>query len=166
MAHGSLLTVATIGKAHGIRGELKVRCSEEHYHLLATGPEVHVDGRAMRVQQIRGHVSSPILQLVGVTSRTQAEQLQGKSISVHRDLLPALEDDEYYVGDLEGLEAWSGTQRIGVVTQVDVLPANTVLTVARDAGSTLLVPLIRDAVPVMDVPGGRIELNMEFLGDD
>ena len=50
--------------------------------------------------------------------------------------------------------------------QAASLPANVVLTVKLDAGGDLLVPLIDDAVPTVDVVGRRLDVDCAFLGVD
>ena len=47
---------------------------------------------------------------------------------------------------------------------MDVLPANAVITIKRDAGGPeLLVPFIRDAVPEVEVEQGWITVDVGFV---
>lgn len=144
-----------------------MNCAPEHFELLQGLPQVHLlpDDRAVRVAEVGGMATAPIVHFEGVDDRNGAESLRGKTLAAHRDAFPTPAEDEFYVGDFEGVEvrALDG-QRIGAVQRVDVLPANAVLTVRRDAGGPeLLVPFIKDAVPHVDLEGGHITIDVGFL---
>lgn len=173
-----LLSVGTLTKAHGVRGELKLRCSTEHVEFLR---DAAVDGLTITLRtpeedefevtfaQVRGHESAPIVAIDGIEDREAADPFRGATILVPRDALPEPEQDEYFLADLEGCavhDASSGEQ-LGVVTEAASLPANVVLAVRLAAGADpLLVPLVDDAVPRVDVVARRLDVDLEFLGLD
>jgi 16S rRNA processing protein RimM len=172
----AMLTVATITKLHGIRGELKLRATPEYVEFLrqaaidALALTLHLpnsgDEYEVTLASVRGHESAPIIAIDGVDHRDDAEQYRGAQVRVARELLPETEQDEYYLGDLDGCivhDSATGTP-IGRVTQADALPANVVLTIALDAGGTLLAPLAGDAVPLVDIDARRIDVDIAFLG--
>jgi 16S rRNA processing protein RimM len=45
------------------------------------------------------------------------------------------------------------------------LPSCEALEVARADGPDLLIPMVRDAVRSIDVPGRRIDVDLSFLGE-
>lgn len=172
------LTIATLTKLHGVRGELKLRAAPEYVaflqhaandamtltlHLPESGDEYEVT-----FASVRGHESAPIVAIDGVDSREDAETYRGAQVRVARELLPEIEPDEYYLGDLDGCivhDSATGAV-IGRVTLAESLPANIVLTIALDAGGTLLAPLAGDAVPNVDIDSRRIDIDVAFLGID
>lgn len=173
-----LLSVATLGKLHGVKGELKLRCSPERVPFLREVAEEAVpvtlrlpetgDEYEITFTHVRGHESAPIVAIDGVEGREAAEEYRGAQVLVARDALPPLEEDEYFLGDLEGcvVHDTATGARIGIVTRADSLPANVVLTVRLDAGEELLAPLVADAVPTVDVTARRVDLDVAFLGLD
>jgi 16S rRNA processing protein RimM len=162
-----LLALGTIGRAHGVRGAVRVRCSPEHFAFLKTLPELFLNGKPHRVTEVRGVAADAIVTIDGIVTRNDAEALNGAVIEVDRTLLSPPGEDEYFIADLEGCEVFAtGGALFGVAQRVDVLPANAVITVKRaDGGKDLLVPLIHDAVPVVDVAGRRLEIDLDFLGE-
>lgn len=164
---GDRLAIATIARPHGVRGEVKVRCSPDYLAFLAGCPLVHVAGRELRVAAVRGSEGAPIVAFEGIASRTDAEQLQGRAVEADRAALPQLAHDEYYLTDFAGLEVVDASGvRLGVVATAANYPANVVLTIRLDAGGELLAPLTHDAVPVVDLAAGRISIDPAFLGID
>jgi 16S rRNA processing protein RimM len=173
-----LLSVATLGKLHGVKGELKLRCTPERVEFLREIAEDAVpvtlrlpesgDEYEVTFTHVRGHESAPIVAIDGIDGREAAEEYRGADVLVARDALPPLDEDEYFLGDLEGciVHDTATGERIGAVTRADSLPANVVLTVRLDAGGDLLAPLVTDAVPTVDVAARRIDLHVAFLGLD
>jgi 16S rRNA processing protein RimM len=172
------LTVATLTKLHGIRGELKLRATPEYVDFLrqaaadALPLTLHLpdsgDEYEVTFASVRGHESAPIVAIDGVVDREEAEGYRGAQVRVARERLPENEPDEYYLGDLDGCSVHdsSSGQRIGQVTRADALPANVVLTITLDDGGTLLAPLACDAVPMVDIDARRIDVDVAFLGLD
>ena len=84
-----------------------------------------------------------------------------------RAAAPALEPDEWYAEDLQGLRVVDGATDVGTVRELVALPSCEVLEVERDGDrSPLLIPLVRDAVRRVDVAGGTVDVDLEFLGED
>jgi 16S rRNA processing protein RimM len=171
-----ILSVATLTRLHGVRGELKLRAEPEMVAFLrgaadeATPITLRMpdsgDEYEVTFAHVRGHESAPIVQIDGVEDRSGAEEFRGALVCVARELLPEPEQDEYFLADLVGcvVHDHASGERLGVVTKAESLPANEVLTIRLDAGGTLLAPLAGDATPTVDVEARRIDVDAEFLG--
>lgn len=171
-----VLAVATLAKLHGIRGEIKLRATDEYVDLLRTAADEAYpitlripdtgDEYEVTFAHVRGADSSPIVMIDGVDSREAAETYCGAQVCLTRDLIPVPDDDEYFLADLEACEAFDHLtgRLLGKVTKAEALPANTVLTIKLVGGELLYAPLANDAVPTVDVAARRIELNADFLG--
>jgi 16S rRNA processing protein RimM len=166
------LIIATIAKPHGIRGAVRIHTRSEHVAFLRTLPEVRVGTMATRVRAVAGTDDRPIVSFEGIDDRNAAEQIRGLDLAVERELLPppVQEDDEYFRADLEGclVVAEEDGRELGCIIRVDILPANDVLVVRTSRGPRhdILVPFIKDAVPVVDVAARRVTVRADFLGID
>lgn len=172
----SVLSVATLTKVHGIRGELKLRAEPDMVAFLRDAAEEALpitlrmpdsgDEYEVTFASVRGHESAPIVAIDGVDDRSSAEEYRGALVCVARELLPEPEEDEYFLADLDGCAVHDSASgdRIGVVTKAEALPANVVLTIRLDAGETILAPLVDDAVPSVDVAARRLDIDLAFLG--
>jgi 16S rRNA processing protein RimM len=152
-----------VGRPHGLDGSFHV--IEPVAHLLDEGTIVNVGGQDQRVDRRAGFDARPIIRLEGFSERAAADALRGQELLVARETAPELDEDEWWVTDLEGCAVSDGPTAVGVVAQVLELPSCEVLEVAREEQPPLLVPLIRDAVRAVDVDARRIDIDLQFLGE-
>jgi 16S rRNA processing protein RimM len=93
------------------------------------------------------------------------ESRRGEPLLARREQAPELPEEEWWAEDLEGCAVLASGREIGIVRRLIGLPSCEVLEVeCLDGGDELLVPLIRDAVPEVDVERREIEVDLEFLG--
>ena len=73
-------------------------------------------------------------------------------------MLPEPEDDEWYYEDLVGLKALSSDgAEIGEIVAVQNFGGGDLLEIKpADSAGTVMVPFTKAAVPVVDVKGGRV----------
>jgi 16S rRNA processing protein RimM len=154
-----------VGRPHGLDGSFHVL--EPSPLLLAEGAEVVLDGHALRIVRRAGDERRPIIRLEGVKDRSGAERLGGTVLFAARAQAPELGPDEWWAEDLEGCSVRDRGRPVGTVRRLLALPSCEVLEVERtDGGANLLVPLIADAVRVIDADRREIEVDLRFLGED
>jgi 16S rRNA processing protein RimM len=88
---------------------------------------------------------------------------------VPREKLPATEDGEYYHADLIGLAAvTTADEPLGRVVAIHNFGAGDIIEIAPPQGTTMLLPFTNAVVPMVDLAGGRvvIELPEEIDGDE
>ncbi|MEA3363023.1 MAG: ribosome maturation factor RimM [Thermodesulfobacteriota bacterium] len=105
----SLLEIGKIVGTHGLRGDLKVRLNSGDPDLLLTLKQIELSlptGEPLSVNISRQvlHKGRVLLHLQGLDSIDQVELLVGSQVLIDEELLPELSDDEYYWGELKGLE--------------------------------------------------------------
>lgn len=168
-----LVVVAQFGAAHGVRGEVRLKSfTENPLAVRSYGPLQAKDGRKFVISTARQAAGTSLEMLVvrveGVTTRNQAEALTGLELSVPRDNLPAADDDEFYHGDLIGLDAsmTDGTPA-GTIVGVRNFGAGDLLEIAPSRGATILIPFTRAAVPEIDMAARRVVIDPPpgLLGD-
>src|SRR5205085_2486629 len=134
------------------------------------GPLTTKDGarqfEVATARQARDHL---VATLKGITSRDEAERLNGLELYVAREKLPATDEDEYYHADLIGLAAvTTADEPLGRVVAIHNFGAGDIIEIAPPDGATLLLPFTNAVVPTVDLAGGRvvIELPEEIEGED
>jgi len=166
-----LLLIGRCGRAHGVRGEVKVFPETDDPEQFAGLPRVFVGeapGAAVeravegvRFQPQKGR-TLVLLRLGGVASREDAEALRGRYVYAAEADLPPLEEGEVYLHDLVGLAVWTvgedGAPAGAVGTVRDVLTggAQLLLVVARDGAPDALVPDTPEIVRAVDLDAGRV----------
>jgi len=165
------ICVARIGAAHGVRGAVKLwTFTEDPLAVTRYGPLTTKDGaRSFEVAHAREARDHLVATLKGVTTRNEAERLNGLELYIAREKLPATADDEYYHADLIGLAAvTTGVEPLGKVVAIHNFGAGDIIEIAPPSGATMLLPFTNAVVPTVDVANGRvvIELPQEVEGDE
>jgi 16S rRNA processing protein RimM len=155
---GRRVCVGQIAGARGLKGEFFVRSFTADRHAVADyGPlSTEAGDRLLRIWVVGMTKNGLVVRAEGIDDRSAAEALQGTRLYVSRQALPPPAEDEFYHADLIGLEAelaggdGAPLRRLGRVAAVPVLEI-------ADTGSVpLMVPFSKEAVPEVDVAGGRI----------
>jgi 16S rRNA processing protein RimM len=166
-----LICVARIGAAHGVRGAVKLwTFTEDPLAVRRYGPLITKDGkRQFEVAQAREAKDHLVATFKGVTTRDEAERLNGIELYVAREKLPATDEDEYYHADLIGLAAvTTAGESLGRVLAIHNFGAGDIIEIAPPKGTTMLLPFSNAVVPEVDLEGGRvvIELPQEIEDED
>ena len=166
----ALVCVARIGAAHGVRGAVKLwTFTEDPFAVRRYGPLLSKDGRRQfEVAQAREAKDHLVATFKGVTTRDEAERLNGIELYVAREKLPATDEDEYYHTDLIGLAAvTTGGDALGRVLAIHNFGAGDIIEIAPPKGPTMLLPFSNAVVPEVDLKAGRvvIALPQEIEGD-
>ncbi len=168
------ICLGAIVGVHGIKGEVKVKswtASDQDigsYGLLENEDEsrlfeLEVIGRSKELLRCK---------IKGVNNRNAAEALIGTALYVNRDVLPDLEEEEYYQADLIGLDVveQASNQIAGKVSGLYNFGAGDILEIKLAAtGKTELIPFTRRYVPQVRIAEGRIVVStllMNFAADD
>jgi 16S rRNA processing protein RimM len=154
------ICVARLGAAHGVRGEVRLwSFTAEPAAVVDYGPFETADGRAIEIETLRPAKDFFVARLKGVADRNAAEALRNVELFVPRTRLPAPADnDEFYHADLIGLAVVDAAGvPLGTVVALHNFGAGDIVEVRRaDANDTVMLPFTQDAVPEIDVAGGRI----------
>jgi 16S rRNA processing protein RimM len=147
-----MLQVGVILRAHGIRGELRVRVESDS---LSTLERVYIAGREHRVVRVRPDKEDLLIQLEGIADRNAAEALRGQTIHAPREDLPPPDPGEHYVADLIGCKVYDSAGRfLGEVTGSFFSGAHETLEVKGER--EFLLPFIAPIVTQVDVAARRI----------
>jgi 16S rRNA processing protein RimM len=163
-----MVCVAQVATAHGVRGALRLRTfTEDPASVAAYGPLCDEKGRELFSVRVIGAAKGGVLAKAdGIETRDDAEALRGVRLFVPRDRLPEPEDeDEFYLTDLVGLEAVDAEGAVrGRVVAVQNFGAGDLVEVRGPDGETFYVPFTREAVPEVDVKGGRVVIAPPAVG--
>ena len=163
MSTSGLWACGTLGKVHGLRGELYLNLSPEGLERLRLGTRFFVAGtrqtaegagelRPCEVTRVGGDDRRPLVRLDLAATREQAVALQGMELFAAGGELDAL--PFYKVADLIGLRVETAAgHHLGEVSDVLETPAHEVLEIRAPDGSSLLVPLVDELVTVDEKAG-------------
>lgn len=159
----SWIELGVIAKPHGVRGELRVHVFNPESTLLEELAEVFLIGgegeepALVDVESTRRGPKALLMRLADVTTREGAEALRGYTLCVPREALPELEEGEYYLADLIGLDAVEGSEPIGKIIEVVDYPSAECLKIERPGGY-IEVPMVDPWLVRVDLRQGKVHL--------
>jgi 16S rRNA processing protein RimM len=161
------ICVARLGAAHGVRGEVRLwSFTAEPAAVVDYGPFETANGRVIEIETLRPAKDFFVVRLKGVADRTAAEALRNLELFVPRARLPVPADgDEFYHADLIGLAVVDASgAALGTVVALHNFGAGDIIEVRRtEASDTVMLPFTQDAVPEIDVAGGRVVVARELF---
>ena len=145
-----LLQVGAIIKTHGIKGEVKVYPLTDDVQRFKKLKEVILepekDNIILEIESVKFQKNIVILKFKGFDSINDIEVHVKKGIFVTRKDAVPLDEDEYFVADLIGLDVVTDEDKeFGVVKDVLHTGANDVYVIEHQ-GKEVLVPAIKECI--------------------
>lgn len=169
------VVVATIGKAHGLRGETAlILRTDQPEERLAPGTVYRVDAptgpRTLTVAATRVSNGRWYARFEEVADRTAAEELRGVDLALEVDTEEEADadPDAWYPSELKGLAVRriDDGEELGTVVDLLHYPAQDLLVVRTGQGRRVMLPFVEELVPEVDLdqqvvladpPGGLFE---------
>ena len=163
------LKVGTVVGVHGLKGEIKVNPSSDFPERFTdSGPRWLRKGtkeEIMEMQLIGGRQlpgkSLFVVKFATVVDRNTAEKLIGLDMLVMADDRPKLNEGEFHLLDLLGLDAQvlkNGEIKVlGNVTDL-ISGGNELLEISCPDGRKLLIPFVKEIVPELNLKEGFLSL--------
>lgn len=170
LAPADIVVLGKIVAPYGLRGAVKIHPFADdplvwaklpHWWLGQEGlaPELW---RPTRVLKCKGHGDVLIAELECIADRNASEAAHGVLVGVPRAVLPAAAKDEYYWGDLIGLDVVNThDQSLGCVLGLIETSANDVLRVGDGESDERLLPFVASVVLDVDLSARRVRVDWE-----
>ena len=160
-----LLQAGVITTTHGIRGEVKVFPTTDDVHRFEDLDSVLLDtGREymeLEIENVKYFKQYAILKFKGIDNINDIVKYKGRSLYVTRDQAIPLEEDEYYIADLMGLDIYlENGEKFGILKDVMETGANDVYIVETEEGKEVLIPAIHECVLDIDIEENRMEIHL------
>lgn len=160
-----LLQVGVITTTHGIRGEVKVFPTTDDVHRFDELDSVLLDTGSgkleLEIAGVKYFKQYAILKFKGIDNINDIEKYKGKSLYVTREHAVPLEEDEYYIADLIGMEVFQENgEKFGVLKDVMETGANDVYIVETEEGREVLLPAIHECILDVDLETNRMEVHI------
>jgi 16S rRNA processing protein RimM len=149
-----LVRIGQIVGSFGLRGQVKISPSTDFWDRFAAGQTVYLNDSQYLIVKSAVQKGRPLLKLKGVDSIEEAEAL--KWAELYATGTPELEEDEYLVNDLIGLEVVTdaGTS-LGKIEQILPYPAHDILVVGE-----VMIPMIKEFVLAVDPDANTVTVHL------
>ncbi len=163
------IEVGKIVSTQGLKGEVRVYPNTDFPErflepgqrwLLRPGNKDPQPVKLLRGRYLDGK-GLYVVQLEGFSTITEAEGLRDAQLMVLEGDRPTLEDGEFHIPDLIGLEVFDQATQNFIGTVISLIPAgNHLLEVQRPdpKATTVLIPFVMAIVPIVDLNRRRLEI--------
>lgn len=154
------IKVGTIINTHGIKGELKVaRTGIEEFNRdinYYIGEEVE----GFKIKYSKIHKNNFIIKLDGYDNINDVLKFKDKSIFISEEDIIDLEEDEFYVMDLIGVNVVDeNNSRVGEIIDVLEYDANDVYIVSSENGE-ILIPAVSEFILDVDLENNLMKVKL------
>ena len=159
-----LLQVGVISSTHGVRGEVKVFPTTDDPQRFKSLKNVILDtGKEqipLEIQGVKFFKQFVILKFKGIDNRNDIERYKRRSLFVTREDAVELEEDEYYIADLIGMDVITDEGEEGKLVDVIETGANEVYVVEFDKYGEVLIPAIHDCILDVDIEAMSMKVHL------
>ena len=160
----SYISVGKILNFHGVQGEAKLGYTKNREDFLANVKTVYVEEGGqyipLEVQRLRFTPKCGIIKFKGIDSLNDIILYKGKIIFIEESTAREyLEEDEFLIDELVGLDVFDGDKRVGSVVGVSNNGASDILSVKTLTKNISLVPFVKAIVLDVDMKNRRIQIN-------
>ena len=160
-----LLQVGVITQTHGVHGEVKVfpttddpeRFLDLEYVFLDTGREK----KKLTIQSVKFFKQFVILKFKGINNINDIEKYKRCSLLVDRENAVELEEDEYFIADMIGMNVLTEDGEIfGTLKDVIETGANDVYVINSKKHGEVLIPAIKECILDVNVKEGKMLVHL------
>lgn len=158
------VSIGKILNFHGVKGEAKLGYSKNREDFLSKIKEVYIqingEYKPFEVSYIKFTPKCGIVKFKGIDSLNDIVEYKGCLVFVDEAAAREhLEEDEFLIDELVGLNVYDGDKRVGSVVGVSNNGASDLLSVKTNSKNICLVPFVKAIVLSVDIKTKRIQIN-------
>ena len=160
------LQAGVITSTHGIRGEVKVFPTTDDAQYFRELKKVYLDtGKEqipLEIEHVKFFKQFAILKFKGIDNINDIEKYKGKSLMIDREDASPLGENEYYIGDMIGMDVYTDdpAEHFGVLRDVLETGANDVYIIDSDRHGEVLIPAIRQCILRVDTEKNEMHIHL------
>ena len=159
------LRVGVITTTHGLKGEVKVYPTTDSPERFCDLDEVVLRTgaveRELHVEKVRFFKNLVIVKFREFNKIEDVENLRQAELYVSRENAVPLEEGEYYIGDLIGMDVYTDDgELLGTLDDVIETGANDVYSVNSKKHGNVLIPAIEYCIMNVDIDLGKMTVRL------
>jgi len=146
-----LILVGVISSPHGIKGDCIIKSFTVPASNIGKIAIVNKKMDNIKLKVIRESSNGDLIcKLNHINTRNDVELLKGHKLFCLRSSLPCLDDDEFYIEDLKGIDVMNGDlELIGTVINIYNFGAGEIIEVKFNENKTELFPFTKELFPII-----------------
>ena len=160
----NFVSVGKILNFHGVQGEAKLGYSKNREDFLSKLKSVYVqqngEYKLLEIVRIRFTPKCGIIKFKGIDTLNDILEYKNQLLFVDEETAREfLEEDEFLIDELVGLDVYDGEKKVGAVVGVSNNGASDLLSVKTLNKKVSLVPFVKAIVLSVDIKNRRIQIN-------
>ncbi|MCT4598730.1 MAG: ribosome maturation factor RimM [Vallitalea sp.] len=148
--------IGKIVNTHGVRGAVKIIPLTDDPKRFELLEYVYIDNKKKiekyTINNIKYFKNMVIIQFDEIKDMNQAEALKQSIIKIPRELALPLEENEYFVADLEGIKVSTEEGKyLGEITDIIFTGSNDVYVVKGEDKKEILIPALKQCIKKVDM---------------
>ena len=154
-----------IGKAKGLKGDVNIIIDKDSPVLPDKLDKLYIKvGKKLVLYPLTKYSITPkdnaIGKFEGINSDSDVDLIKNMSIYLPKIDLPELDEDDYFIHDLEGCKIIDSIMgEIGTISEVNTQTVQTLLFVDTKSGE-IIIPLAKEFIVEIDTNSKTIKLNL------
>lgn len=158
------ISIGKILNFHGVQGEAKLGYSKNREDFLSGLKQVYIqEGNEyipLEIVRIRFTPKCGIIKFKGIDTLNDILEYKNKLLFIEESTArDNLEEDEFLIDELVGLDVYDGEIKVGAVVGVSNNGASDLLSVRTHGNKVFLVPFVKAIVLSVDIKNRRIQIN-------
>lgn len=160
----NFISIGKILNFHGVKGEAKLGYTKNREDFLSKLDVVYIEFqgeyREFEIADLKFTPKCAIVKFKGIDSLNEILEYKGCLVFVNESSIREnLDDDEFLIDELVGLNVYDGDERVGSVVGVSNNGASDLLSVKTNSKNICLVPFVKAIVLSVDIKTKRIQIN-------
>ena len=160
----NFVSIGKILNFHGVKGEAKLGYTKNREDFLSHIKNVYIkidsEYKEFEIQNLRFTPKCAIVKFKGIDSLNDILNYKGAVVFVDESAAREfLEEDEFLIDELVGMNVYDGDKRVGSVVGVSNNGASDLLSVKTMSKNICLVPFVKAIVTSVDMKTKKIQIN-------
>lgn len=155
------LEVGQIVNTFGIKGFVKIYPYVDDISRFDNLKKVHIKSKKndeeLQIEEIKYQKNMVLVKFKGIETVENAEKLRSSFVEIDRaDAIP-LEEGQYFIADLLGLDVFLDTgEKLGVLEDIYNAGSSDIYVVKNELGKQFLLPYIDEVIKQINLEEGKI----------
>jgi len=159
------LEIGQIANTFGIKGQVKVVPFTDDINRFDELKKIYIVNKASRkeveIEDVKYHKNMILLKFKGLNKIEDVEIYKNCYLEIDRNDGKQLEEGEYYIVDLLGLDIFSDEGKyLGKLDDIYNTGSNDIYVVKDELGKQLLLPAIRDVIKEVNLEDKKITVHL------
>ncbi|MBN2260955.1 MAG: 16S rRNA processing protein RimM [Clostridiales bacterium] len=153
------IKVGQIVNTKGIKGEVKIYPYTDYPERFEEMAYVYIKEEKYKILKVTYNKKMPILQIERINTIEDALKLKNEYLFIDRENLKKLDEDEYLIIDLIGLDVMSNGEKIGILSDVLTNTAQHIY-VIKTQDRDILLPAVSEFIKEININDHYIVVNL------